>query len=250
MADTLKDKKDHVNKPSVSAPILDKIQGLLSNEYQSFLVKKAERLTSALYVVTGFMPPEEPLRKRLRSKALELIGSASDPASLSTERVERFKALCVELGVLFQTARTSGLVSPMNADILAEEYAGLASFVSEHSGSVRETSNTASDVSVALPLANTQSDKGHNFQYETKRTIPKRQKNGDKKQQGNRRQAILDLLDKKDRISIKDAVSVIGGVSEKTIQRELLSLVDEGVVLKEGERRWSTYKKVAVPVTL
>jgi hypothetical protein len=28
---------------------------------------------------------------------------------------------------------------------------------------------------------------------------------------------------------------------EKTIQRELLALVEEGIVKKEGERRWSTY---------
>ena len=33
-------------------------------------------------------------------------------------------------------------------------------------------------------------------------------------------------------------------VSEKTVQRELFALVKEGVLKKEGEKRWSVYKLV------
>ena len=40
---------------------------------------------------------------------------------------------------------------------------------------------------------------------------------------------------------IKDLTPVIKGCSEKTIQRELATLVDKGIVNKEGERRWSVY---------
>jgi DeoR/GlpR family transcriptional regulator of sugar metabolism len=34
---------------------------------------------------------------------------------------------------------------------------------------------------------------------------------------------------------------VIKDVSEKTIQRELISLIEAGIILKTGERRWSRY---------
>ena len=34
---------------------------------------------------------------------------------------------------------------------------------------------------------------------------------------------------------------VIKGFSEKTIQRELTALIQQGLVQKRGERRWSVY---------
>lgn len=58
---------------------------------------------------------------------------------------------------------------------------------------------------------------------------------------GDRRSKIVDLLKSKDRLTIKDFLTVITGVSEKTIQRELLKMVALGVLKKEGERRWSRY---------
>jgi DNA-binding transcriptional ArsR family regulator len=57
----------------------------------------------------------------------------------------------------------------------------------------------------------------------------------------DRRESILSVIKNKNQASIKDISTLIRGVSEKTIQRELSSLVEEGIVLKKGERRWSTY---------
>jgi hypothetical protein len=57
-----------------------------------------------------------------------------------------------------------------------------------------------------------------------------------------RRDTIVSFIKDKGRVSIKDVASIITDVSEKTLQRELLSLVDEGELLKVGERRWSTYE--------
>ncbi len=59
--------------------------------------------------------------------------------------------------------------------------------------------------------------------------------------QKSRRLEILSILQKKDAITIKDVAEVITDCSEKTLQRELLSMVESGVLKKQGERRWSTY---------
>ena len=45
--------------------------------------------------------------------------------------------------------------------------------------------------------------------------------------------------------TIKDIAEVITDVSEKTIQRELNSLIEKGQVVREGERRWSKYSIAA-----
>jgi len=57
----------------------------------------------------------------------------------------------------------------------------------------------------------------------------------------NRRVKILELVSKKSGLTIKDFSEVIKDCSEKTIQRELVELVDQGVLVRFGERRWSTY---------
>jgi DeoR/GlpR family transcriptional regulator of sugar metabolism len=57
----------------------------------------------------------------------------------------------------------------------------------------------------------------------------------------DRRDAVLSVIQNKGSVSIKDISTLIRGVSEKTIQRELGALIESGVVVKRGERRWSTY---------
>ena len=52
---------------------------------------------------------------------------------------------------------------------------------------------------------------------------------------------IKDRIKEKDKINVKDVTKVVRDCSEKTLQRELVSLVGKGVLVKEGERRWSTY---------
>jgi hypothetical protein len=56
-----------------------------------------------------------------------------------------------------------------------------------------------------------------------------------------RQSVIVSLLKRKKEIMIKDVSPLIEGVSEKTIQRELLAMVKQGLLKKEGEKRWSKY---------
>lgn len=60
----------------------------------------------------------------------------------------------------------------------------------------------------------------------------------------NRTEEILGIVKKKGKVTIKDVSSEITDCSEKTIQRELQKLVSNGVLNKEGERRWSTYSLI------
>lgn len=56
-----------------------------------------------------------------------------------------------------------------------------------------------------------------------------------------RQNIIINEIKNKGQLTIRDLVGKIEGCSEKTVQRELLALVDSGVLKKEGERRWSKY---------
>ena len=53
---------------------------------------------------------------------------------------------------------------------------------------------------------------------------------------------VLAIVKQKGTVSIRDISQVIKDCSEKTLQRTLLGLIERGVLAKEGERRWSTYR--------
>lgn len=248
MSDNQKDNIKDSNRPVIKASIPQSVQSLISGDYRSYIVKKSERLASALYVVTGFIQQDEPMRKKLRTGALDIIGLSVRPSGMSLEGIEKFKSLCVEMSVLLTTARGSGLLSQMNAGLLSEEYALLGSFVSENSQTLREGKVLAFESLAEPKHAPTEevADKRHLKSHVQKSAAPKRQRlSTPSGNQSDRKRTILNLIDSKDTITIKDAVSMIPGVSEKTIQRELLALVKDGVVQKEGERRWSTYKRAS-----
>lgn len=59
-----------------------------------------------------------------------------------------------------------------------------------------------------------------------------------------RKQMILKLLSGKDSATMKDFLFAVKGCSEKTIQRRLLELVRDGLLKREGEKRWSAYSLV------
>ena len=82
------------------------------------------------------------------------------------------------------------------------------------------------------------SSKGQNKRapkQDGKKTIAKR---------NERRDIILSLLKNNEKISVKDVSMRLPHYSEKTLQRELLKMVDESILQKEGERRWSKYSLV------
>lgn len=61
----------------------------------------------------------------------------------------------------------------------------------------------------------------------------------------NRREIIINTIREKETCSIKDITAKLPSVSEKTIQRELAAMTEEGILAKTGDRRWATYKVVA-----
>jgi hypothetical protein len=60
----------------------------------------------------------------------------------------------------------------------------------------------------------------------------------------SRKDKVVSLLGAGKPMGIKDFAKEIKDCSEKTIQRELLAMVESGVLKKTGERRWSLYSLV------
>ncbi len=72
------------------------------------------------------------------------------------------------------------------------------------------------------------------------KTVPIIPQSGEDKKE--RRDAIMRTIRSKGQVTIKDISEHVTGVSEKTIQRDLQELIQHGVLIREGEKRWAVYK--------
>ena len=187
--------------------------------------KKLEKIASAIYLITSFFNDQEPLKWKLRTLSTDLLSEGvKDKSSLSSEVVS-----------LFSVAKTAGLVSEMNYNILIHELSKLEQ-KAEKSLNLAFFSETSTDERALLESQRTE--------YIKDKTIEKPilKEFGAVSVKKNRRQnTIIAILKRKKEIMIKDISSLINGCSEKTIQRELSAMIRSGVLRKMGEKRWSRY---------
>ena len=157
-------------------------------------------------------------------------------------------------------AVVEGTVSTENALLITQEYENIAQkigtvlrpspFVSSEDFSVPQLPAQKSIQAISIkdsnrPLASG-IDKGHlpDSPVNPKGHAPTPDR-ATSTQRGERLALILNFIRKNKNVSIKDISSVVKDYSEKTIQRELSALIKQGLVRKEGQRRWSVYIAVS-----
>ena len=241
----------------------------------SFISKKTEKITTALYMVTDFIPESEPLRLQLRTVAISLMSKTRTLVSRATlaERfeVDEISGLFGDAIAFVELAGTIGLVSQMNSAILLSELNKTATELralfevgnyssalhSGPSGLVLSADLFAVEVPKVVPrpvsftpTSTPENSKGQasplNVLYTKTHTPEAKRENSPKVASVGmkiaRRNDVLSVVKNKGQVTIKDITSLLKDTSVKTAQRELLQLVKEGVLKKEGEKRWSTYK--------
>jgi hypothetical protein len=211
-----------------------------------FIYKKAERLAKAIHLITPAFVGASSLRNRIDAIAVGLVDAAILPTSTARSALSRE---LLTLSSVLSIARTGGLLSPMNVELITREAHILLDEVAAYeeprlfldeaptlSGIAKKTSSRGSIKSRPKHQTATRT-------VSTNRTAKGHQKDitlSDKPIK-DRHEAILSVIRNKGKASIKDISTIVRGVSEKTVQRELLTLIASGAVLKQGVRRWSTY---------
>lgn len=203
---------------------------------------KSEKLASALYWITSFFNDQEPLKWELRGLASDLISlSVSLRDSFLKEKdavLSETKNVVTKINKLLSVAKNAGLVSPENHLILEIELtkcsglldypmniSDLLSFESPREKMRELAPGSIKDKSESRPTGRV-SLKGFGAVSVKK---------------NNRQSIIINLLKRKKEIMIKDVSPLIGGCSEKTIQRELTAMVKSGLVKRLGDKRWTKY---------
>ena len=217
-------------------------------DYLVFSFKKTEKIVSAIYLITSLIKDNEPIKWELRENsiyALSIMMSINSLESVDKNNIiQSFFSTSFEIISLLNISLVSGLLSSMNVSLIIKEINSLMDYLkmelnksSNPMGFILSDNFFSTDIA---PSMSDISDKGH---IENRKGLISKDNKAfiDKSKKDNRKVSILNILKKDSRLTIKDFIKVITDCSEKTIQRELISLVEKGLVIRNGERRWSTY---------
>ena len=232
--------------------VLDK--SIFSNIFEKdikrvYIYKKTERLSKAIYLLTPAFENSVSLRNKIESIAVALVDAAILPPVAARLALSRE---LLALSSILSIARNSAIISVMNAELISREAHLLLSEIAQYeeprlfmdevlslpelykSVAQSKTESTSKKVSLVEDFSQQTSE----TRSESKRHLK------DIHKTTPRRDAVIDVLKSKGPSYIKDISTVVIDVSEKTIQRELNSLIAEGLVAKKGDRRWTTYSLI------
>ena len=245
-------------------PLLDKERG---EGVRWLSYTKTNKLIIALYMVTDIIDKEEPLRNKLRTLGTEIISDISSIPSQAGQKI-------IEIMSFLDIASAINLISEMNCNILKKEFLELERSIKEygqkksiwleeflperqsigHNKSSRtEPIRTRIGVQKGSTLLKALS--GIKDMHKNNPILYKAEdfRSGFDSLKKQRRESILKIIkprpsssvDKPNGVSIKDIVLALRNLGEergeKTLQRELASMVKDGVLYKTGEKRWSRY---------
>jgi hypothetical protein len=231
---------------------------------------KADKLITALYMVTDIIDKEEPLRNKLRTLGVSI---------LSDIKIFPLSA-CPKIGEVLSfldIARALNIISPMNCDILRKEFYALDHSILEWAEKTHLPSrhiNLSEYLREELPAskpetsANLGVQKGSTLMKSLHQVSDKISASSQKSARvsdtheshhhnvheelkGQRRADILNIIksmggsatitDIKTKVSAVSDTSSLHLLGEKTLQRELVSMVKDNVLKKSGDKRWSKY---------
>jgi hypothetical protein len=226
---------------SIDSIVLDK--SIFSNVFDKdirrvYIYKKSERIAKAIQLILPAFSDSTHIRERLSGVGMRLIDAAVLPPREARESLSRE---LLALASVLSVARAGGMLSPMNAEIMSRE----AHLLLEEMAGYDDPKVSLEDIPTLSSLSRATPVRETRQLTEPRPPKPASEYKGQDKGQDNktgRRESIVSILRTKGPSYIKDISTMIREVSEKTIQRELQELINQGRVKKTGERRWTIYE--------
>lgn len=229
------------------------------DNYYNNVFKKTEKIVSVIFYIlseTKMSRVTETHIQMIKDRALKTHELSLETLTLQThERHEGLLRFQYGLVALLSTLRIAHVARVIPEDILlllSDQLDAVLRYINNH-----YLTNEGISVEELTEMVIPKTTKSMSTKVRASGSSPSRQRRvnipaGDistdaylvYSQLTDRAERIKTVLEAKPQATIKDIAEVITDVSEKTIQRELNSLIEQGQVLREGERRWSKYSVV------
>ena len=225
------------------------------------LYNKSYRLAAGVFAISNVMDEKEELRTKIKKLSLDIVSMSvrlKDANFYDSKRqIAEIEKNSLELMSMLDISAITGMISKTNASIIKSEFESfikemnnyVEGIESEKNISVPNILNENSNLPATIPVLSRENLEGV---YNTPRNIEVKNNsnnalgesvNGYKRKE-TRKTNIFNFIKSHNNVTIKDIVPHIVGCSEKTIQRELVDLINEGRISKSGERRWTRYSVI------
>jgi hypothetical protein len=227
-----------------------------NNDYYNSVFKKTEKTVSVVFYILSYIERNDQNEfhlKTISDRAMQVHEAALATLSLfESEAKEQIFPFQQSLVALEGALRISNAARVINDEVLAlllSEVDLVQRYLRNHFvGAIPLSVRGIGEGSVKSPSFATASTRRESTPRVARTSIPKGDISSDAhlvySQLVDRGSRIKTVLEAKPGATIKDIAEVITDVSEKTIQRELNSLIEKGQVVREGERRWSKYSVI------
>jgi len=221
-------------------------------------LKKMEKIVTAIHLVTDVMEPQVMVSRELENQSLILLAQFYEVFERDTPDKETALQILVKIGHLLSLI-TMGLVtrhiSPMNATMLTGELEKVSKIITEEIKTLDEYEKSFAtfpsldhqpllpdvlfrDADFAEAFSRSESKRHQN---DIKTTLMRK---NDISKKLDRKSLILEAIKSREESTIHDIKKLFPDISEKTLQRELNSLMEMNIIKKEGNKRWTVYRLV------
>lgn len=251
--DDIKDIQGNVFSKVLDSPLQTNPFG--RNRSGDRMYRRAERLIAAVFLMTNHMSTEEPLRVEVRQVATSILSKTlackDELRSVSSPPVLEFQVAIRHLISLTRLLVFGGFLSAQNADVVVSAADDLGNYVATASKSALSESIVVSrDDLIDVPDTHKGQNKGqgikdiHKVRDITNPSFISVPDNSSAAPMSSRRAGIVGILRASGELNIKDIAANLPEYSEKTIQRELNALIQQGLIKRAGLKRWSRYSLV------
>jgi len=228
-------------------PHLDKLS--LNKDYYNNVFKKTERIVSVTFYILSHVkdtPRTKIHIEQLTSRSLSLYEEVLQSLAWSEpgrrERLSELQRSLVGYAGMLRIATAAGVLTPDLEAVVQAELDTVSRYIRNH---FLEAQPSVFSPAVLAPARAARPARTPSARPATRVVIPPGDISSDAhlvySQLTDRSARIKTVLEAKPEATIKDIAEIITDVSEKTIQRELNSLIEKGQVVRQGERRWSKY---------
>lgn len=208
--------------------------------YYKYIFKKTEKIVSVIFFVSNSIEGQDKARSLLedildaaREVHNKILKTLEMRAHVAEESLRDAAHSLIALDSKLRVAASVGVVSPEVLHVLAVEIDGVLRGINKYL--VRTSAFDDLDYKVG----------GATEAAARPRVSAPAVTEAPKPTAGttdvDRRERIRVVLSAKGEATIKDITDIITDVSSKTIQRELNAMIEDNIVKRQGERRWSKY---------
>lgn len=222
-------------------------------QYYNNVFKKTEKIVSVVfYVLSQTSSDYEKLDEQflnIKDKALKTHEESLKTLSLYTHQISDNDLLglrhsLVTLESVLRIAEAASIFPEDLFNLISEQIDSVMRYLKNHY-TPKTISAEIDPVSLMSNQSKSRVSKPKTTYKQRRTVIPQGDISSDAhfvhSQLTDRSERIKTVLEAKPQATVKDIAEIITDVSEKTIQRELNSLIEKGQVVREGERRWSKY---------